>query len=495
MADGGSVIFKFEGDDKPLQKAMASATNTLGGIGKTALKTAGVVTAALGTAFVGLVSASVKARGEIEQQIGGTEAVFGQYANEIQEMAKKSFETMGTSANDYMATINKMGALMKGSGIDTKTAMDLSSQAMQRAADVASVMGISMEDAMNSIAGAAKGNFTMMDNLGVAMNATTIENYALEKGLNKTYNTMTNAEKIQLAMEMFLEKTAYAAGNYTKENETLAGSISTLKAAWGNFLSGAGDLSQVVSAVTNTGKIIIKSVVEIIPELIKQLSQAIPQVIEIVQQLMPQIIKSFTDVMPKIAEMGQNLFMKFIEGISQNIPKLMETVNQMIMTFTNWIIQNLPKIIESGIKIIVSLVNGIAQMLPTLIPQAVNAIITIVEGLLDNIDQIIEAGVNLIVGLAEGLILAIPILIEKAPEIIEKLFSAIVRSLPKIAQAGGQIIGKLVMGIIGSIIKIVETAPKLIAALVNGIRSGFHAMVDVGVNLVKGLWQRNYINV
>ena len=32
---------------------------------------------------------------------------------------------------------------------------------------------------------------------------------------------MTTQEKVALAMEMFLDRTAYAAGNYAKENETL----------------------------------------------------------------------------------------------------------------------------------------------------------------------------------------------------------------------------------------------------------------------------------
>jgi hypothetical protein len=39
--------------------------------------------------------------------------------------------------------------------------MDLSTRAMQRAADVASIMGIDLDSAMESIAGAAKGNFTI----------------------------------------------------------------------------------------------------------------------------------------------------------------------------------------------------------------------------------------------------------------------------------------------------------------------------------------------
>ena len=55
-----------------------------------------------------------------------------------------------------------------------------------------------MQMALDSVAGAAKGNFTMMDNLGVAMNATNIEAYALAKGLDFTWATATQAEKAEL---------------------------------------------------------------------------------------------------------------------------------------------------------------------------------------------------------------------------------------------------------------------------------------------------------
>ena len=87
-----------------------------------------------------------------------------------------------------------------------------------------------------------------MDNLGVAMNDTTLQAYALSKGIDKSTQDMTNQEKIGLAMEMFMEKTAYAAGNYAKENETLAGSLGIAKVALSNFLSGAGTVEDVVSS-------------------------------------------------------------------------------------------------------------------------------------------------------------------------------------------------------------------------------------------------------
>ncbi len=246
---GGSVEFKFNGDTKDIESKAKGLSGKLKGFastGASALAGLGVVA---GTAIVGVTAKAVKAQGELEQQIGGTEAVFGKLAGTVQSDAAKAFDKMGVSANDYMQYINKMGSLMKGSGIDTQKAMNLSGQAMQRAADVASIMGISVDDAMTAISGAAKGNFTMMDNLGVAMNATSLETYALQKGLKKTYNQMSQGEKVELAMQMFMEKSAYAAGNYAKENKTFAGSLTTLKASFENLLSGTGSVDQVLNSI------------------------------------------------------------------------------------------------------------------------------------------------------------------------------------------------------------------------------------------------------
>ena len=63
---------------------------------------------------------------------------------------------MGLSASDYMATANKMGSLFQGSGVSIEKSVNLTADAMQRAADVASVMGLDTSMAMESIAGAAK---------------------------------------------------------------------------------------------------------------------------------------------------------------------------------------------------------------------------------------------------------------------------------------------------------------------------------------------------
>lgn len=156
FADGKVVI-----DTDLNHKGFESGLNKIQSIAKIGFSAVAASVGVAATAMTALIGKSVKAAGELEQQIGGTEAVFGEFAETVQEKAVGAFEKMGVSANDFMATANKMGALMQGSGISIEDSMDLSTKAMQRAADVASIMGIDINSAMESIAGAAKGNFTI----------------------------------------------------------------------------------------------------------------------------------------------------------------------------------------------------------------------------------------------------------------------------------------------------------------------------------------------
>ena len=200
------------------------------------------LTAGLTAPTIAGIGAVVKSYAGLEQNLGGTEAVFGSFAKTVQNDAKSAYKNMGLSASDYMATANKMGSLFQGSGIDQQRSLDLTSKAMKRASDVASVMGVDMGMAMESITGAAKGNFEMMDNLGVAMNATTLEAYALEKGINFKWNTASNAEKAELAMKMFMDRTNQFDGNFLKESEsTVSGSLDAMKGAFSNFVAGLGN--------------------------------------------------------------------------------------------------------------------------------------------------------------------------------------------------------------------------------------------------------------
>lgn len=214
-----------------------------------------------------MVKQAISLAGDLQQNIGGSESVFKNYAGTIQKTAETAASSLGLSQSKYLATATKMGSLFQGSGFSVAQSADMVTQSMQRASDVASIMGISVDSAMEAVAGMAKGNFTMMDNLGVAINDTNLQIYAQEKGLGKLETTQ---QKVNAAMQMFLEKSDYAAGNYAKENDTYSGALTTFKAELEDFAAEAGtallplvqSVLPVLSGAFNALKPVIMTVAE-----------------------------------------------------------------------------------------------------------------------------------------------------------------------------------------------------------------------------------------
>lgn len=92
--------------------AGTKAGKSLGGSLVSSMKTM-LVAAGVGK----MITAALSAGGELQQNLGGTEAVFGDFAKKIQKTAGDAYKNMGLSASDYMATANKMGSLFQGSGM------------------------------------------------------------------------------------------------------------------------------------------------------------------------------------------------------------------------------------------------------------------------------------------------------------------------------------------------------------------------------------------
>lgn len=324
----------FAGMGKKLNlEGMHQQFNQLGGkINKTlvsAVKTGAKAMAVGGTAAMAgagaLLVKSMNIAGELEQNLGGSEAVFGKYATNMQKMGTTAFKTMGLSQSDFLANANKMGSLYQGVGFSVKESMDMSGSAMQRAADVASIMGLDIDSAMEAVGGMAKGNFEMMDNLGVAINDTAIGNYALSKGISKSTAEMSTQEKVGLATQMFMEKTAKYAGNYAKENDTLAGSLQTAKGALGNFLSGAGSIDDVITTGMDFAKVAGKAAMELAPKLFTGISQAIQELIPQIPSIVGSLASGMADFIGQT--FGEEAKAKF-EGLTDTLSQAFEGLKE-----------------------------------------------------------------------------------------------------------------------------------------------------------------------
>lgn len=478
-------------------------------IGQGAIAAGKVIATGLAAGATAMGTLTVKAlnlSGELEQNMGGSEAVFKKYAENVQSIAKEAFSNMGLSTSDYLATANKMGALFQGAGFSIKESMDISSEAMQRAADVASIMGIDTSSAMEAIAGAAKGNFTMMDNLGVAMNDTTLEAYALSKGIDKATKDMTNQEKIGLAMQMFMEKTAYAAGNYAKENETLAGSLGTAKAALKNFLDGSGTVDDLVTSFTNASDVIIENVKTLAPRLISGISEVVskitPEIPGIIQEMLPVIITGAVSLFNGVVEALPSM----ISILWEQLPVLLSAVGDLLSRLATFITDNLPIFTEKAKDMMSGLGDKIRENMPEIISKGLDILLGLSQAILENLPQLVASGMDIIISLAQGLMDALPDLLAKAPTIISNFANTISNSMQTILMKGCELVWELIKGIIQAIPDLVQNIPAIIQAifdvwnavnwlnlgknLINGIKEGIKNMGGSLKNTAKDLFTK-----
>lgn len=476
--EANNAIDETTGKGEQAQSKISKAFEKVGGAAVKAGKVIATGLAAGATAMGALTAKTMNAAGELEQNMGGSEAVFKESAERMQETAKEAFANMGLSASDFLGTANKMGALFQGAGFDIEESADMSAEAMQRAADVASIMGIDVNAAMEAVAGMAKGNFTMMDNLGVAINDTTLQIYAQEKGLGKLETTQ---QKVNAAYQLFMEKSEYAAGNYKKENETFAGAMTTAKAALDNFLSGAGTAEQLADAFVGAADVIIVKLNELFPKLVDGITGLIekltPEIPRLLQSLLPGLIQGavalvngLVQAMPAIIDVIMSLLPDLLNGILQITDAIISALPQIVEMICVALPGLIPQLASGIVSLALSLASMIPQLMQPIIDNAPEILISVVETMVANLPILIEGATQLILGLVEALPQVMAALLEAIPSIVSNLASAIVTCAPMLLNSVNKISNSMkdsVSNIWSQIVNFVKSGIEKIKSFMN----------------------------
>ena len=458
--------------------------NVLGDVIVDGLKKIGSATLEIGKAFVEVGKQAIDNYADYEQLIGGVETLFKDSASIVEGYANNAYKTAGLSANDYMETVTSFSAsLLQSLNNDTAKSAEVADMAITDMSDNANKMGTDMSMIQSAYQGFAKQNYTMLDNLKLGYGGTKSEMERLLTDAQKIsgikYDISSFADITQ-AIHVMQEEMGITGTTAKEASTTIQGSVSSMKSAWSNLLTGVADDNADWGTLVNN---FVDSVVTAADNLLPRIETAV----EGVGLLITDVLGLLLD---KLVPMGIQLIQNLITGISDQLPDIISSVNNAISVIISGLIDMLPQLLQIGIQIIVSLVQGIAQSLPTLIPQMVDAIIIMVDTLLDNIDLIIDAALILIISLAQGLIAALPKLVEKIPEIIDKLVATLTnpQMMEKIITTAGLLIGALARGLIKAIPQLISSVPKILSSIVQGLKNGFVMMAESGKNLVQGLW-------
>lgn len=468
-------------EEKAHEKSTAAAerhSDSLHGLGSAA-KGAGKLIAGIGAAAaagtLALGKMAVEGFGELEQNLGGSEAVFGAYAANIQKISEDAYKAMGTSQSDYLATANKMGALFQGSGVEQERSMELSAQAMQRAADMASVMGIETSAALEAVTGAAKGNYTMMDNLGVAMNVTTLAAYAAKNGFGEMTADLEKAEKAQqkLANTELKQESAQLKYNeivkkYDKNSYEAKQAAISLEQAINNTAAAQSDYESALSGgETSAGSLwnsldnaqraevamvyFFEQTEQYAGNFEREATETVSGSIGLLSASVESWVAGLGNSEADIEKLTGNVTDAFGAVVKNTVPVVQNAVRALPMAISS-VTAVLPSILPDLLDTVSGLFQSVLSMLITLLPElspiVVEALFMVIDTITENLPLLPDVGFDVLMALTDGLISAVPRLLDAAVDLIPMITSKLTEDgvISDMFDAGAELIKELARG-------------------------------------------------
>ena len=200
---------KFEKSSKRSMRTMVAFGSALGNIGANLAM----------RAFDGLknsIAGSIELASKLQEVQNVTDTVFENNAKVIDDWSKTAIKSFGLSelqAKEFTGTI---GSMLKAMGVGGNDLSNMSMSLAGLAGDIASFKNLAPEEAFNKLRAGIAGETEPLKAIGVIMNDVNLKQFAMEKGIKKSYSAMTQAEKAMLRYEYILKNTSFMQGDFSK---------------------------------------------------------------------------------------------------------------------------------------------------------------------------------------------------------------------------------------------------------------------------------------
>lgn len=414
-------------DKSEYEQGLKDAGDAAGGFQakvKTALGTAGKV----GAAAVGAIATGTAAA--TTAMIAGAKETAA-YGDNIDKMSQK----MGISAEAYQ----EWDAIMQHSGTSIEAlrpSMKTLAQQAEKGSDAFQKLGISEEEVANlSQEDLFSRVISGLQGMEEGTERTALTAELLGRGATELGALLnTSAEDTEAMRQRVHELGGVMSDEAVKAAAAFQDSLQDMTTSFDGLKRGImGDLMPSLTTVMDG-----------ITELFSGNGE---EGIAIVSEGVQSMIDQISEKIPDVIDVGSQIVTSLLTAITENLPKLLVAGADGVITITQGLIENLPTLIAAGLDVIVALADGISESLPELIPTVVDVVLQIVFTLLNNVDKLIEAAGKLIIALGKGLIQAIPQLVRNIPQIIKAIVNALLDGVGQIREIGSQLLTGLWDGI------------------------------------------------
>lgn len=198
-----------------------------------ALKKAAAVATTLGIARIlgGVASRAIEYASDLTEVQNVVDVTFGNNSV-VNDWAKTTLNAFGLnelSAKQYAGT---MGAMLKSSGLAGDAVEVMSMKITELAGDMASFYNLDADEAFTKIRSGISGETEPLKQLGINMSVANLEAFALAEGIEKSYDSMSQAEQVILRYQYLLQAAADSQGDFARTSGSYANQVKLLQENW-----------------------------------------------------------------------------------------------------------------------------------------------------------------------------------------------------------------------------------------------------------------------
>lgn len=233
----GRVVIDTSLDNRGFIKGIRGMTGQVDGLRSAVRRLEAAITAVFAVkAVVDFGKKAVRLGSDVAEVQNVVDTAFGELSSQAEEFAQTAITQFGMSALSAKKTASTYMAMARGMGLASQEAADMAITLAGLSGDVASFFNISQELADIKLKSVFTGETETLKDLGVVMTQDNLKAYALSKGFQKSYDAMSQAEKVALRYRFVLDSLALASGDFARTQDSWANQTRILSMQWQEFM-------------------------------------------------------------------------------------------------------------------------------------------------------------------------------------------------------------------------------------------------------------------
>lgn len=189
----------------------------------------------------GWVKDAVKSGADVAEVNHIVEATFGDLSDGVKEWATTTMDNYGIAENAAKRYAGTLGAVFQSSGVGLTESAEMSQRLVEIAGDLSSFYNIDTETVYTKLKSGMAGMVRPLRDVGIDLSVASLSAFALEQGITKSWQSMSQAEKISLRYQYILQATSNVQGDFSRTSGSMANQLRTLRAYAASITQTIGD--------------------------------------------------------------------------------------------------------------------------------------------------------------------------------------------------------------------------------------------------------------